>query len=625
MDQSTVTQQDQAAVVSSKAPTCSSTLPECQTNLSPCTGTMTTPGVAQTSSKRSRSPIHPAIINTSMDHSTFWSDPNPTDIWRQYSTETESATSSSVTQKDGRWHALEPTWKLTRQKQQHQATTDFGSSTYHSSDTLSTSISEANEGIRYGTSSGGNMRSSYLNAMPNYASTCGAMSEPTNGLWIADSEWSNSYDAFNNQRDGPMSGHTPLEQDGHLSHLDLHHQERHHQPTSPLVQPTISIWKDIPIPMPMTTEEEMSHSQEILKMMQSPSDPTNPGQTQPTALETIMMMIMRDLKMMSAASLTTTKTTQSTFQEHTSQTMMIQDTMSTKSRLSGEWIIPDQLDQITSYQFLQQLTNGALTTYLQDSEMWTNYGPGTEERKSDLGRRRMSESMGTELDWSSSMMMTTEAEPLQTMTEAVPTTEMIQQQFQDQTNGSNSGSKELQSQILPWNFHEYSEGEVSTDLLSVEGEGEAEVVEGVDRYGDESRWDEFRSREENYEYEIERNVVVQEKSRRVGAIERGLKRELVDRMKRDSKMMKGKRFDQKLVYYWGKEIVTKPNVSKLAYRTFGKHWRLISIRMYQLYRGLEDELETEDIAPWTLWKTKHSDIEAENKKRRALKALKQRK
>jgi hypothetical protein len=625
MDQSTVTQQDQAAVVSSKAPTCSSTLPECQTNPSPCTGTMTTPGVAQTSSKRSRSPIHPAIINTSMDHSTFWSDPNPTDIWRQYSTETESATSSSVTQKDGRWHALEPTWKLTRQKQQHQATTDFGSSTYHSSDTLSTSISEANEGIRYGTSSGGNMRSSYLNATPNYASTCGAMSEPINGLWTADNEWNSSYGAFDNLTDGSMSGHTLLGQDDHLSHPDLHHQERHRQPTSPLVQPTISIWKDIPIPMPTTTEEEMSHSQEIPKMMQSPSNPTNPEQTQPTALETIMMMITRDLQMMSAASSTTTKTTQSTSQEHTNQTMMIQDTMSTKSRLSGEWIIPDQLDQITSYQYLQQLTNGALTTYLQDSEMWTNCGPGTEERKSDLGQRRMNESMGMELDWRASMM-TIEAEPPQTMTtEAVSTTETIQLQLQDQVNGSNSGNKELQSQIEPWNSQGYSEEDVSMDPLSVESEGGAGVVEGVDRYGDKSRWDEFRSRDRNYEYEVERKEVVQEKSRRIRTVERRMKKELVDRMKRDLKMMKGKRFDQKLAYYWGREISTKRHISKQAYQTFGVHWRIIAVKMYQLYQGLEDELGTEEIDPWKLRNMRQDEAKANNQKRRTLKALNQRK
>jgi len=396
---------------------------------------------------------------------------------------------------------------------------------------------------------------------------------------------------------------------------------------SPLVQPTISIWKDIPILMPTTTmEEEMSHSLETLKMMQSPSDPTNPEQTQHMTLETIMMMIMRDLKMMSAASSTMTKTTQSTSQEHMNQMTMIQDTMSTKSRLSGEWIIPDQLDQITSYQYLQQLTNGALTTYLQDSEMWTNCGPGTEERKFDLGRRRMNESMGMELDWRASMM-TTEAEPLQTTTiEAVSTTETIQSQLQGQTNGSNSGNKELRSQIEPWNSQGYSEEDVSTDSISVEGEEEAEVVEGLDRYGDESRWDEFRSSNRDYEvYEVERKGVEQRESRRIRTLERKIKRELVDRMKRDLKMMKGKRFDQKLAYYWGKEISTKRHVSKQAYQTFGVHWRIIAVRMYQLYQGIEDELDTEDIGPWKLRNMKQDEAKAENKKRQTLKALNQRK
>ena len=40
-------------------------------------------------------------------------------------------------------------------------------------------------------------------------------------------------------------------------------------------------------------------------------------------------------------------------------------------------------------------------------------------------------------------------------------------------------------------------------------------------------------------------------------LEKGIRKELVERMKRDLKMMKGKYFDQKLTYYWGRKIMMK--------------------------------------------------------------------
>ena len=90
-------------------------------------------------------------------------------------------------------------------------------------------------------------------------------------------------------------------------------------------------------------------------------------------------------------------------------------------------------------------------------------------------------------------------------------------------------------------------------------------------------------------------------------------------------MMKGKRFDKSLAYYWGKEIVNKRFVSGVAYKIFGVHWRTIAVNTYRLYQGLEEDLSDDELGPWEIRYMKLKELKAENKKRRTLKALNKRK
>ncbi|CAG8665447.1 1021_t:CDS:2, partial [Paraglomus occultum] len=90
-------------------------------------------------------------------------------------------------------------------------TTDFGSDICPSSTCSNSSMSESNEAtITYGISLGGNMTNYFLNAMPNYASTCGAMSGPTNGSVGDETEWKDSCNAYDNLTDGKTRPYTRM-------------------------------------------------------------------------------------------------------------------------------------------------------------------------------------------------------------------------------------------------------------------------------------------------------------------------------------------------------------------------------------------------------------------------------
>ena len=581
MDQSP-TFQLPATAPTQMQPTCLSTSPEYPINLSSSTDTMTIPDATKKSWEKFHTSILQDTTNISTDQSISWLGPDTMDIWQQYLTTNESEMLFGAMPMDGNQPALEQTWRLIDPSQQYPEMTAFGSDTYPSSAFLNIAITEQQEEAKYGMSSGGNEENSSLIAMPTYASGCGVMSEPINGLLTTDKEWKDSCDAYDNSTDGRMSGLIPS-QDSHLRHQqdhhpDMSHEHQRHPYTSHLLQPLIPIWNSsTPTPIPITGESQSCNGREHQRMMPYQSNPITTGQTQPTALEeTMMRKTLEDFPVMLATSSTMKTNTQSTSLDNISPTMMTPDIMNMRSQCNGEKTIL--------------------------------YGQINPESGTNTNR---------ELQREVSTTMSEVDVPPEMRTTTASTTELYQdlQQFLNHTDESKVGNREWQSQLT----NSYDEWELFVDQdewTENENEAEGADLEKIDsRYGDEIRWEEYVEEDNNYKRKVSR----------VREVEKGVKEEIARRMKKDIKMMKGRRFDKSLAYYWGKEIVNKRFVSGVAYKVFGVHWRTIAVNIYRLYQGLEEDLSDDELGPWEIRYMKLKELKAENKKRRTLKALNKRK
>ncbi|CAG8609510.1 1549_t:CDS:1 [Paraglomus occultum] len=219
--------------------------------------------------------------------------------------------------------------------------------------------------------------------------------------------------------------------------------------------------------------------------------------------------------------------------------------------------------------------------------------------------------------------MTTEANNLLRMITAATMENWNEEQPQIQSpmNGSESGSRNLKSQITlnncdEWEISEWMGGMEESSSVSVSIEG-VELVRKKDRrrFGDEKRWEQFSGNDESFQKKVKRSK----------AIEKGMGKEIAEQMRKDFRMMKGRRFDKSLAMYWGKEILTKRSVSKLAYQIIGKYGRKLMVNAYLLYEGLDEDYQFDDLSSREIFRMKLEEIEEENKKRRTLQALHKRK
>ncbi|CAG8676608.1 7395_t:CDS:1, partial [Paraglomus occultum] len=146
---------------------------------------------------------HLDTISTSTDQIISWLDSDRMDIWQQSTMPMQSEMSSAATHKVGKKPGLKQTWLLIDNLHLPPGITDFGSDICPSSTCSNSSMSKSNEATTtYGISLGGNMMNYFSNVMLNYASTCGAMSGPTNGSVGAETEWKDSCNAYVSSTDG---------------------------------------------------------------------------------------------------------------------------------------------------------------------------------------------------------------------------------------------------------------------------------------------------------------------------------------------------------------------------------------------------------------------------------------
>jgi len=397
-------------------------------------------------------------------------------------------------------------------------------------------------------------------------------------------EWQSLLDAFNNPMDGPMSGHIPLDNNSHsnhLSHLDQS-QEHHLHNTSHPVLPTTPIWEDTPIP---TTKEEMlSQEPEAQQMMPYQYTPTTPEQTQPTDQAWEILDWMENIPATSVKTSATSSATSSIMKVDTESHTLDSDhwmktthsSMSMKNQLGGDGNFSQNSEELT-YQEL--LPNG------------------------ERGLPHQTEV---------SMMMSAANHPRNLMITTASMTEMIQEEEEQQCHrtGYYSGSREFLSPTRKNNYTELDEEEES-ESKNRDEERKFKRTENRDK----SRWEEYVEKDEAYREKVSREL----------AVEKEIIIPIRKRMKKDYKMMRGKRFDKTIAYYWGKEIDTKRHVSILAYKIFGYHWRQLAVNTYRLYRGIEEDLYEEEPKPREIRRMNRKDLQLENQRRRTLKALNKRK
>ena len=116
------------------------------------------------------------------------------------------------------------------------------------------------------------------------------------------------------------------------------------------------------------------------------------------------------------------------------------------------------------------------------------------------------------------------------------------------------------------------------DDSSVEGE----VVSKKRRR--EWQWEDYEERDDSYRREV----------KRVKEVEEGVERKIAKEMRKDIKMIRGRRFDKALAYSWGKKILTRSITAIAATEALGQYWKGVALRTYLLYQGYEEELDEVD-------------------------------
>ncbi|CAG8664989.1 6251_t:CDS:2, partial [Paraglomus brasilianum] len=574
-----------------KEPTCASLTPNYQNTDSDLTNAMILQQHHQQPSKASLDFGPQDSTSTSKEDSTLRFEEEITDTWWQDFLEKQFGSSSALIHSDGNSNASMPTYKSMSASEQNKAPMDFGCYIYHSSMHQPIPMNESTMGEETLITLSETKDKSYSNVTSESASTYGATSELTSGQWSPNKVLLSSYTMQDTQLDGNKQHYPKV----NLQHTPLAATDQILQaPTEAMatwIMPTMTIMTASP--------GSQSQPEEIPPATQSASPQTmekqqstylveesnwNPQQNSNIAqMDSQSTLAISRMKKESGQPLTQ-ETTLNKYPNTTTQTPYWNGEMEAEATLL---ILQQLMNQQPPYIESRNQTTSVT------GENWSPYTTPT---------------------------LTTKGKQSQTLSQ--PEIPLCQKSPESSDNG-------IEIQVNPDKAISTVYNPLSTDLSTLLGD---KTWTNDEAYGIEGRMDMTmegmipianpilnttanwtRTHNAVRTFKEEEEFLVNEESRT----------ELEKRMKKDIQMFRGKNYDRILAYFWGREIVKKYHVSVAAWKIFGQYWRKVCIKTYQLYQNIEEDMESDQYPSRKISRMTQAAIKAKNKKRRVIKALRQ--